>query len=685
METMSLNEFQEWVNRYVDFTDAFTSGYNASYEASIKAGGDTLKATLDGLQGGFQSTVDYATLNAQRAAAAGDSALADIYKAMSDDYLQQASEITDKKISSWQEFNDFRNTATQSLDEGLGSVGRAALEKLGPLADGLNMGYEAYQGDWEGLGESASGALLGALVTSEAVLSAGVVAATLVALGPVMGAVLVGAAAVGAVWLGGKLWDWSESLRDQLELSLTDLIETLAGGFKDNTYRIVRYDPLALDLNGDGVISTAKENDYQGALFDEDGDGIKTATGWIGPDDGLLVRDLKGNGQIDSGAELFGEQTVLSDGTKASDGFAALASLDSNGDGVVDPNDPGFSTLRVWRDANGNGITDAGELLSLSNLGITSFSVAKTLTNTLVDGGNLLYSGSFTKANTDGTTAAGVMGDFNFNNDTIHSQYTDQIAVPDDIAALPDMQGIGTLRSLHEAAALSPALAADLKAFAAATTRADQMAILDTLLFDWAKTSPKYRDDGIKEYIYGAVEDDSSGNIIYLRPGEVMAPDTGTWLDDATTREIRVAQAVLGEDEGVNMWWEDTNIPQYSKIYDTFAQGVYTSLAGQSRLSGYINSVGIQWSDDSDGVSFDFSTAISQLKAKFASDELVGISDLIDLLQGVQLFSDNKGSFSTLLSDELNKIDADGLDGALKDLYSDYAGAQGAWTFTSSS
>src|SRR5581483_10635198 len=297
------------------------------------------------------------------------------------------------------------------------------------------------------------------------------------------------------------------------------------------------------------------------------------------------------NGIIDSGAELFGEQTVLADGTKAANGFAALVALDSNGNGVVDADDPAFSTLRVWRDANGNGSTDAGELLSLSDLGITSFSLTNTATNSTTDGGTLTATGNFIRTNADGTTATGVMGDFNFNNDTIHSQYTDHIAVPGDIVALPDIQGLGKLRDLREAAALSPALAQDLKDFAAATTRGEQRSILINLLYDWAKTSPGYRHFKIDSYEYGFIEDPKSDNVIYLTPGQTYAP-VATELDDETTMKIEVVEAVLGENPLTDLGWSGTNLPLYSQIYDEFFEGAYAELAGQSRLSSYINAVG---------------------------------------------------------------------------------------------
>ena len=139
---------------------------------------------------------------------------------------------------------------------------------------------------------------------------------------------------------------------------------------------VPRRDPLVLDLDGDGIETTGSRDPV--VTFDHDGDGVKTGTGWVKPDDGWLVRDLNGNGTIDKGAELMGVDTVKRNGSKASDGFDALADLDSNQDGVVDANDATFTSLKVWKDANGNGITDEGELLTLAQAGIKSFKVSYT-------------------------------------------------------------------------------------------------------------------------------------------------------------------------------------------------------------------------------------------------------------------------------------------------------------------
>lgn len=75
--------------------------------------------------------------------------------------------------------------------------------------------------------------------------------------------------------------------------------------------------------------------------------GLAESTGWVGADDGLLVRDLNDNGQIDNGTELFGNNSVLSSGATAASGFEALADLDSNQDGVFNSSDSAWNETPV--------------------------------------------------------------------------------------------------------------------------------------------------------------------------------------------------------------------------------------------------------------------------------------------------------------------------------------------------
>ena len=130
--------------------------------------------------------------------------------------------------------------------------------------------------------------------------------------------------------------------------------------------------PLILDLGGDGIHTTSVE---QGVTFDLLATGTRIPTGWVGAGDGLLVRDLNGNNSIDSGAELFGDATVLPNGMTAKDGFQALAALDSDHNGVIDANDQSFNELQVWQDVNQDGISQEDELHSLESLSIKSISL----------------------------------------------------------------------------------------------------------------------------------------------------------------------------------------------------------------------------------------------------------------------------------------------------------------------
>jgi len=144
--------------------------------------------------------------------------------------------------------------------------------------------------------------------------------------------------------------------------------------------------PLILDLNGDGV----KTLDYaSGVKFDIYAEGKEVRTGWVSSDDGLLVLDRNNDGKINDGSELFGSSTTLANGSRASDGYEALRELDSNLDGVISAEDAGFADLGVWVDANSDGLTDAGEIRSLTAMGITRIDLIATATS-VSDSGNII-------------------------------------------------------------------------------------------------------------------------------------------------------------------------------------------------------------------------------------------------------------------------------------------------------
>jgi Ca2+-binding RTX toxin-like protein len=220
-------------------------------------------------------------------------------------------------------------------------------------------------------------------------------------------------------------------------------------------------DPLVLDLNGDGIPLSAQE--ASGVSFDIDNDGFAEPVGWVDENDGILVRDLNGNGKIDNDNEMFGGPSTS--------GFAQLATLDGNHDGKVDSSDNGlvdfngdgvidssdtFDTLKVWVDANQNGLTDPGELKSLSDFNIVSISTGSTPSDATDSGNAIASTGSFQRA--DGTM--GLVGDVDLDTDNFNTKWLGDSSVSAAAATRPDLKGFGTLTDMHVAMTLDPGLIA---------------------------------------------------------------------------------------------------------------------------------------------------------------------------------------------------------------------------------
>ena len=235
-------------------------------------------------------------------------------------------------------------------------------------------------------------------------------------------------------------------------------ISPTLGTTPDPLVKTIKYvpwsDPLVLDLDGDGLeISPLSK----GVLFDTNGDLIKSGTAWISADDGLVVRDINGNGTIDSGRELFGDETILTSGPnvgqKAAHGFAALADLDSNVDGKLDASDAQYANLKIWRDLNQDGISQAGELKTLSESHIQSINTTSTTKNNLYPDAILIQSGIY--KNTNGMT--GEAGSFILAQNFFVREFV-PIAVSAAAKELPNVAGAGWVRDLQEAATQSPEL-----------------------------------------------------------------------------------------------------------------------------------------------------------------------------------------------------------------------------------
>lgn len=197
-------------------------------------------------------------------------------------------------------------------------------------------------------------------------------------------------------------------------------------------------DPLVLDLDGDGIETTtlASFSPY----FDLNGDNFAERTGWIHRDDGFLVVDSNSNGNIDDISEMFGNA-----GTS---GFAALATYDSNLDGVVDASDNDFAMLKVWQDLDQDGVADNGELKTLTEAGIASLTVTPTSTTPVTQVGNVIAAtGTYTRSD----TSTGTLGDVHFQRNTYQTKWLEDISITPEAAELPNLKGHGTVANLHAA------------------------------------------------------------------------------------------------------------------------------------------------------------------------------------------------------------------------------------------
>jgi hypothetical protein len=136
--------------------------------------------------------------------------------------------------------------------------------------------------------------------------------------------------------------------------------------------------PILLDISGNGFHLTGAAN---GVLFDISGTGNPIEMGWTvsGSDSAFLA--LPGaDGLVHSGKQLFGNFTPQPPSNQPN-GFIALAVYDDpanggNGDGTIDARDDVFLRLRLWVDANHDGVSQPSELYTLPSLGVYSISLS---------------------------------------------------------------------------------------------------------------------------------------------------------------------------------------------------------------------------------------------------------------------------------------------------------------------
>ena len=150
--------------------------------------------------------------------------------------------------------------------------------------------------------------------------------------------------------------------------------------------------PVIFSLDRDRTLASLLEP-RSTVTFDLAGAGQAERWPWVRPDTCILAWDPAGAGQIRSGRQLFGSATWA---MFWKDGYQPLEALDDDGDGLL--TGPELNGLVVWRDANGNGRSDPGEVVPLTSLGVRSIAVRERRDSgglTVTRGSLLLESGKW--------------------------------------------------------------------------------------------------------------------------------------------------------------------------------------------------------------------------------------------------------------------------------------------------
>lgn len=362
-----------------------------------------------------------------------------------------------------------------------------------------------------------------------------------------------------------------------------------------------KVDPLILDLNGDGLATT--NLDQSDVYFDLDSNGFAERTAWIDANDGLLVLDRNGDGKITNGQELFGDQTLLSNGTRATSGFEALREFDDNKDGKIDASDIVYLKLKVWQDLNRDGVSQAEEMKSLADVGIKAINLSSTVTGAADAMGNIQRRlGSFVK--TDGSD--GQIGEYLLNRDTVGSRDTfgDSVAIPDDIAVLPDLQGAGNVSSLRIAMAK------------------DESGQLKKMVLEFLETKD------------AAARDELFTNVIYKWAGaDKLDPKGRGGLVDA--RQLAVLEKFMGMNfAGTNGANPNANAaPLLQKAYYKLVDRLYAAMASATYLKDIIGRVNYKIGES--GAVIEFADVINDIDKAIDNDSVSGKQLLADFLRVV--------------------------------------------------
>lgn len=392
--------------------------------------------------------------------------------------------------------------------------------------------------------------------------------------------------------------------------------------------------PLVLDLDGDGVeLTSLTDSGAAPVYWDIDNDGFREASAWVKADDGLLVRDVNSNGVIDNHSELFGTAEI--------DGFTILSALDDYYDNKITSADSAWSSLKVWRDLNQDGVSQSNELSSLSALNITEISLNANYTNYEIAGNPVIRDSTYKLAN--GTTRTVVDALFKFDN--VNAVYAGDYTLDPDTLPLPQLRGYGVMADLSIAMSLKSTLLDAVEDFTSLDIATDPSLVtnaIEQIMYLWADVEDVAPGDrggsgsnynGQKISFMEKFLDHPAGDYPGWNPTSTKGQNQESVFNQVYKH---IAARLLIQSNGAEFL---SRIPSYNPITDTFfgdatldTTAISNALSGQSTTDKIlILSTIVTMLDGSVGVDNLDGTTISSLNSYITGADPNGLLNLDSL------------------------------------------------------
>ncbi len=209
------------------------------------------------------------------------------------------------------------------------------------------------------------------------------------------------------------------------------------------------------------------------------------------------------------------------------------------------------------------------------------------------------------------------------------------------------MGGSGAVRDLLEAAVDDSSLLGTLTIYSGLGTRAEQMHLIDELLYKWADTSGFAETMGARagfgyRIIQENVPDDDvtawnrklhileafNGQYFFTLPHELEDGQSLHW-------SLRPTYATYPNIESVTIKWNENQILLLNQAYDALVESVYNGLVLQTRLAPLLDMITLTVDLDNFELKGVFTELEQYFNEKFASDPGNALCDIVDFSRNI--------------------------------------------------